>query len=349
MFADSTSNRLLDDALAMLGPAVMEKPAISPLFCYSNADVILRSCDGVNFHLHKDILGLVSPFFEGMFDLPAPAELQDTPQVVDVMESTDTLEDLLLTFYPGRRRQTLVLSRLRAVIHAAEKYDMLPSVTVPLHDNLKIFLSSEPLRVYAIACLLKDVELARTAAKRLLQHPDCVVPSLAPPEYYEIPAIAIWNVHKYREKCAEVALEAFKDRDWILSAPNRRVSVSRKGIADTSSAWVWLACRTCAQSSQEYALSNTATGRWGEVRPRAWWQKYYDTAVRELSLRPVGATVAQSQLLRTTIAEAATCKTCGPIAALELYEYAEELAKRIETAISKIDIVLPFADSREHA
>lgn len=196
-----------------------------------------------------------------MFQLPEGIA-QDVPQVMDVEEDTDTLEDLLLAFYPGvPRRQSLQLGRLRAVIRAAEKYDMTPCVVEQLHANLKIFLPSDPLRVYCIAYLREDVELVRTASRRLLEHPEFAVPSLPPPEYYEVPAIAIWNAHIYRQKCAEVALEVFRDRDWILSASGHHVVVSRKGNADASHAWVWFACQKCPPSSQEYALSNSGSTR----------------------------------------------------------------------------------------
>ncbi|KAJ7873538.1 hypothetical protein B0H14DRAFT_2344163, partial [Mycena olivaceomarginata] len=42
------------------------------LFDSSDADLILRSCDGADFRLHKAVLSLVSPVFRDMFTFPQP-------------------------------------------------------------------------------------------------------------------------------------------------------------------------------------------------------------------------------------------------------------------------------------
>ncbi|OBZ74922.1 hypothetical protein A0H81_05181 [Grifola frondosa] len=49
-------------------------PASSP-FDRADADIILRSSDGVDFRAHKTLLALSSPLFDGMFNVPQPATL----------------------------------------------------------------------------------------------------------------------------------------------------------------------------------------------------------------------------------------------------------------------------------
>ena len=51
--------------------------ASSP-FDRPDADVILRSCDHVDFRFHKSLLSLASPFFCNMFALPQPPSLPTT-------------------------------------------------------------------------------------------------------------------------------------------------------------------------------------------------------------------------------------------------------------------------------
>jgi BTB/POZ domain len=43
----------------------------------SNANIILRSSDGVLFYVHNLLLSLVSPFFSTMFTLPTSLDSQD--------------------------------------------------------------------------------------------------------------------------------------------------------------------------------------------------------------------------------------------------------------------------------
>ncbi|KAL1942833.1 hypothetical protein VTO73DRAFT_5073 [Trametes versicolor] len=318
----------------------MSEPNVSPLFNHAKADIILRSSDGVEFRLHKIILEMASPIFCDMFTLPQEASQSDCAQVVDVTETARTLEDLLPFCYPMERSEFLQLSRLRAVLHAAMKYDMAFLVKI-LKRNLTLFLPSEPLRVYAIACLTEDRDLARAAARRLL---DCPFPGYAfppnpPPKFDILPCTVLQNVHIYREQCAEAARAVFLDHKWMCSeARGRTISVSKKGNVNVSQTWVWLACNSssCDRSVHSQGWPCTAF----PVYPRAWWQKYSDSAVKELSLRPFGATLARAELTEPALAEAAKCKICGPKAAGHLGEYIDAMVKRVDEAISKIEITL---------
>ncbi|KAH9912576.1 uncharacterized protein B0H18DRAFT_242039 [Fomitopsis serialis] len=75
-----------------------------------HADVILQSCDGVNFRVRKAILAEASPVFDSMFTLPSgqSAEAndnnsQDLP-IVPVTEDSTALTGLLHLCYPADRR-----------------------------------------------------------------------------------------------------------------------------------------------------------------------------------------------------------------------------------------------------
>ncbi|KAF7304124.1 hypothetical protein MIND_00644000 [Mycena indigotica] len=76
----------------------------SEIFNDPSADVILISSDQVEFHLHRVVLGLVSPIFRTMFTLPQPqapdAHVKALPKV-RMSESSAVLEHMLALWYPG--------------------------------------------------------------------------------------------------------------------------------------------------------------------------------------------------------------------------------------------------------
>ncbi|KAI0373964.1 hypothetical protein BV20DRAFT_1033407 [Pilatotrama ljubarskyi] len=325
-----------------------EERKTSSLFNRADADVIFRSCDGADFRLHKLILSIASPFFAEMFTLPSAPDAdqnagkQGDPQVVEMVESAMTLESLFSFCYPMERSQFEELSPLRAVLQAAIKYDM-AFVSRPLMEDLRLFLPSEPLRVYAIAYLMEDAGLALEAAKRLLDDPLFYDPRDPPPELAQIPATALTCLAKYRRECAEAARTIFLDHTWMYSTSSGHpVVVSRKGNADTSNAWVWLACASCERAHGSLAIPNVSNGVHAYVWPRAWWQTYFDAVAAVLCLRPLGSVLTKRKLLDIALAKAGECQTCGPRAARELGAYREAMAKRVDDATEMVVLELPF-------
>ncbi|KZS99417.1 uncharacterized protein LAESUDRAFT_627614, partial [Laetiporus sulphureus 93-53] len=71
-------------------------------FNKNSADIIFRTADEVDFHLHKAVLMLASSMFEGMFSIPQPTAINaaevdfetDLP-IVPVTETSKTLDALL--------------------------------------------------------------------------------------------------------------------------------------------------------------------------------------------------------------------------------------------------------------
>ncbi|OJT03115.1 hypothetical protein TRAPUB_6303 [Trametes pubescens] len=54
-------------------PAQQRRKASAP-FDRDDADLILRSSDNIDFHVHRIILTLASPVFAGMFTTPQPPD-----------------------------------------------------------------------------------------------------------------------------------------------------------------------------------------------------------------------------------------------------------------------------------
>lgn len=144
----------------------------SELFDYPDADLILCSSspDPAQFRVHKCVLAASSTFFEHMFSLPqGPAECA-SPPVVDVAESAHTLESLLRLIYPVPRPNIDSLDELVVILEAATKYE----VTAAIEHLRKLlvqpeYISSDPLRVYAIACRFELEEESKIASRHTLQ------------------------------------------------------------------------------------------------------------------------------------------------------------------------------------
>lgn len=81
----------------------MMEPSVSlrPPFDYADADIISRACDGINFHLYKNIVAKASTVFGDMFSLPTDPDAQpEIPQTVPLTEDADTLERLFRLCLP---------------------------------------------------------------------------------------------------------------------------------------------------------------------------------------------------------------------------------------------------------
>ena len=73
-------------------------------FNASDANLIIRSFDLIDFRVHKSILAAISPFFEVLLSLPQPSdcEIADGLPVVQLSESSELLNSLISMLYPVR-------------------------------------------------------------------------------------------------------------------------------------------------------------------------------------------------------------------------------------------------------
>ena len=71
-------------------PLISSMPIRSP-FDDPDADIVIRSAEGISFRLYKVILSKASSVFRDMFTLP-DGQSHRGPQTVDVSEDADTLD-----------------------------------------------------------------------------------------------------------------------------------------------------------------------------------------------------------------------------------------------------------------
>ncbi|KAI0794286.1 hypothetical protein C8Q74DRAFT_1445716 [Fomes fomentarius] len=170
---------------------LMESHAFQEPFVYSDADIVFRSSDGMNFKVHKIVLSLASVFFQDMFRLPqstpstsipagssidpslgcASTDCSDSVDGLPIVQCTETgtiLDNLFRLTYPIRDPTFSGIEDIRPTLEAAMKFDM-PQAIYILRRELSSCIPTAPLRVYAIACLLELREEAQNAAAEVLK------------------------------------------------------------------------------------------------------------------------------------------------------------------------------------
>ncbi|KAI0766635.1 hypothetical protein BD413DRAFT_148482 [Trametes elegans] len=137
-------------------------------FNKSNADLILRSSDRVEFRVWSRILLEASPVFETMLSPSqppshAPARIPEVP-LVDLPEDGNIVEELLRLCYPLAKPEGLrPPDEIEPVLRAALKYDLELPIQI-LKQGLRANVECASLSVWAVACRLRFEDVAREAA-----------------------------------------------------------------------------------------------------------------------------------------------------------------------------------------
>ncbi|KAF8596543.1 hypothetical protein BDV93DRAFT_413564, partial [Ceratobasidium sp. AG-I] len=112
-------------------------------------DIVLRSLDEVEFHVHSVILSLASPVLADMFNLSTRRD------VVTVGETAEVLALMLSFIYPRSPPPVSSFEVLQAGMHVADKYQ-LDNMKTWLRERLTVrgspvAISTDPLAALAFA------------------------------------------------------------------------------------------------------------------------------------------------------------------------------------------------------
>jgi hypothetical protein len=110
-----------------LSPACQQtSPALLKHLDMPDADIIIQSCDLVNFRVHKSALSLSSPIFGDMLSLPQPLDDDaiDGLPVVRLSENAEVLNSLLTLLYPIPSAIPISYDNSLRLLVASKKYDM---------------------------------------------------------------------------------------------------------------------------------------------------------------------------------------------------------------------------------
>ncbi|KAI0311214.1 hypothetical protein OF83DRAFT_1151825 [Amylostereum chailletii] len=206
--------------LTTMDSAERDPPATSTRagtpFDDENAEIIFRSSDAVDFHVHKLILSLASPFFADMFAFPQPpapscpdidatADLDtshDGVPIVHLSEPSSVLDTLLRLLYPVVPPTLTELPAICALLEALNKYDL----DAFIHSGyvsaaLATAASADPVGVFVLAIRFNLV-------------------ALDSPALSQISASSYRALSKYHVQCSDAAYTACASRTWFIPIDN---------------------------------------------------------------------------------------------------------------------------------
>ena len=199
------------------GPSPAFPQSASPLpdgLNLANADIIIQSCDSINFRVHKSVLSLSSPFFGDMFSLPQPSDQEavDGLPVVRLSEDAEVLNCLLTMFYPIPSMIPNSYDKALMALAASQKYDM-DSVQSRIRaeiqgKKLPMPTGAATFRAYAIASAGRLSPEKETLARLTLDFPMTF-------EYLcdELPFFEGWvlrDLIRFRKRCRDNLISCFK-------------------------------------------------------------------------------------------------------------------------------------------
>lgn len=172
--------------------------ASSP-FNKPNADIILRSGDGVDFCVRRHILFEASPVFESILSIPQPST--NVRPIVELVEDEKTLDTILRICYPiVKPKATVQMEEVERAVKAAQKYEMELPLSV-LTDALLELAKTSPFAVWAVGCRTGLERVARHAAAMLKEPLEVEVSHLdgvSAGDYFRL-----LDFHRKRGKAAE--------------------------------------------------------------------------------------------------------------------------------------------------
>lgn len=120
---------------------------------YSTLNCCLISSDNIKFNLNYQSLSLSSTFWNTLFELPQPGEVESNEErVIHMQESSTDLKPFLLITV-GRSHSFDNLQQIKSTINLAVKYDSDKVLNI-LRGDLFFHAYKEPLRAYALAAKL---------------------------------------------------------------------------------------------------------------------------------------------------------------------------------------------------
>ncbi|KAH9011326.1 hypothetical protein EDB85DRAFT_2043226 [Lactarius pseudohatsudake] len=196
-------------------------------FDRGDSDVTIRSCDRVDFQVHKATLGIASAAFEDMFTAPGPSlpGQGQVKQVIDLTEKSKTLHHLLSVIYPMKPIVPDTVEDALSLLSACQKYQMDYTATriralIRAHTP-PLFTVENSFRAYGIASRYHLEEEALLSARLTLECP--LTLDGCGEDLCFISGTDLFRLYGYRKECIKVAkkCEERETGDGILQLFSR--------------------------------------------------------------------------------------------------------------------------------
>ncbi|KAJ7153081.1 hypothetical protein C8R43DRAFT_1126923 [Mycena crocata] len=350
MSANPNPTTAIRDAEAPFSGAADPEDNIPP------PDFILQSGDGVDLHVHKDILKHVSVFFSGMLDTVNNSTghgiVKDGKPVVILIEPGAVLYRLLCIAYPVQslEHHTLTAQNLDgiwAVHQTANKYlflgvqELIERMLEKILQNSDL-AAAQPQRIFAIARLCHLPDLARKAGLCSLQYPIC--PPGVFPELDFLTTVTFHKLYEFHHACGIAAQNIVaQNAGWL--DPRHTPDPTYEYItcsAVTGEELVWWKAGSSGYHSEGCGPRFRDIPEDVQVISVQWFE---DHAVRlglQLRAVPTGHTV-ETEALKVAPVEREVisgCHACLQHAEEDLKTFAEQLAPLLEASNNRLALDL---------
>ena len=286
----------------------------------AGADILIQSCDSVNFRVHKLVLSLSSPFFDDMFSLPQPSDqdVVDGLPVVRLSEDAEVLKCLLTMLFPIPSMIPDSYDKTLKLLAASQKYDMdgvQSRIRAEIRDkDLPMPTGAATFRAYAIASIRGLSPEKKTLARLTLDFPMTF-------EYLcdELPFFEGWVLYdliRFRRRC----------RDNLISCFNSFLDL---GIPPFD---IWTQC-----TSNPHSHSNTG-------RSPSWVLDLFRKRLTELGQAFTNPLPNTSNIRKEYLSALQAhltsnkCVACPRVHAINGDTFFKEIENRLALAISKVKV-----------
>jgi len=288
-------------------------------FDASDADIVLRTSDNVEFRLYRVILAMASPVFKDMLSFPQPPS--SGPSLpIPVSERSTVLEQLLLFCYPGPPPTIDNMADARLILDAATKYDMAcVRTTWVTQVSFRLLMEENPVGVYCLACRYGWEETAKLAARSSLSVCSLGRPSTFTKEMGLTTATAYHNLLAYHAECGRAACAVVRDDYAWLGDEQYRFSIGLR------------AKRSCTTGLVPVPGS--------DIRVPKWLPNALHALGDDLFERPDGSTAIDSDKFEAPIAEICRCTLCCKfVSEGGLTDLRNVVATKVQEAVDKVEL-----------
>lgn len=213
--------------------------------------------------------------------------------IMTVAESSTTLRSLLLLCYPAATPTFDSLDDAKAVLEAAEKYDMQPALGRAGDLIIAQFLTDHFLDLYTLSCRFGWQHHAQTAATRALEIKDLGRPSNGFNGLQDITGADYHRLLVYHHRCGVIAQQGGDSLSW-LPPSSREMQLQ-----------MWNCKCRLTGGAETLQIGNV-----GESKIVPWFEEYLVSSGRELLARPCESTIMESKYYNQAMIEATKCNDC---------------------------------------
>jgi len=319
-----------------LQPSTTIPPFVSKAgapFDKEKADVVLRSADGIDFHIFKAYLLIVSDVFGHMFLSPQPEpgneeeELANGLRVVPVYDHSHVLRVLLCYCGSYWDRSIDLWTGLRSVLidvqNLAMKYKMITVARDVYRDRIR--LGRKPPSSHMLDVIRRQVKQNADMYSAATNIFICSEEAAEMVDLGIVNQAQLDSLVRYRDKCCAraVGVASPENNHFTWMSPEYNWFTTDIDIDIEHD-------RNCSKGGSIY-IANVS----GKSRTRYWWREYMYEAARRLAKRPWGATVTSEDFFDQALGRGSRCRVCKEGLDCDFRQFTELFAREIDKAVSE--------------